>query len=112
MRLASDQPSKLAAMELAVETETHSPLVIGGVLIDGEVRGGDRDPELGSLLARASIDRAVPGLERVPRRGPAAGERRAPVVPDDGRIGLRDDRHRAVVLVDATADPTRSTRGG
>jgi cytochrome d ubiquinol oxidase subunit I len=66
MRLATDQPSKLAAMELAVETETHSPLIIGGVLVDGEVRGGIEIPNVGSLLARASTDRAVPGLDEIP----------------------------------------------
>jgi cytochrome d ubiquinol oxidase subunit I len=66
MRLATDQPSKLAAMELAVETETNAPFTIGGVLIDGEVRGGIEIPSLGSLLTRASTDRAVPGLEEFP----------------------------------------------
>ena len=66
MRLATEQPSKLAAMELAVETETNSPLIIGGVLIDGEVRGGIEIPSVGSLLARASTDRAVPGLNEFP----------------------------------------------
>jgi cytochrome d ubiquinol oxidase subunit I len=66
MRLATDQPSKLAAMELAVETETNAPLIVGGVLIDGEVRGGLEIPGLGSLLARSSTDRAVPGLNEFP----------------------------------------------
>ncbi len=101
MRLATDQPSKLAAMELAVETETNSPLIIGGVLIDGEVRGGIEIPSVGSL-ARPGLGRphrARP--ERVPGRGSATGERRSPVVPDDGRFRLRDDRDRAVVLVEA-----------
>ena len=104
MRLATQQPSKLAAMDLAVETETHAPLIIGGVLIDGEVRGGIKIP--GARIdgsPAASTDRAVPGLERVSRRGPTAGERRALVVPDDGRIRVHDDRHRVVVLVEATA---------
>jgi cytochrome bd ubiquinol oxidase subunit I len=66
MRLATDQPSKLAAMELAVETETNAPFTVGGVLIDGEMRGGIEIPGLGSLLTRASTDRAVPGLEEFP----------------------------------------------
>jgi cytochrome d ubiquinol oxidase subunit I len=66
MRLATDQPSKSAAMELAVETTTNAPFIIGGVLIDGEVRGGIEIPGLGSLLARASTDRAVPGLNEFP----------------------------------------------
>src|SRR5680860_309524 len=36
-RLAETQPAKLAAFELATETESPSPLRLGG-LIDGEVR--------------------------------------------------------------------------
>ena len=34
-RLAEEQPSKLAAIELATETESRAPLLIGGILIDG-----------------------------------------------------------------------------
>ena len=36
MRLYSDQPSKLAAMELATTSEADAPLLLGGVLVDGE----------------------------------------------------------------------------
>jgi cytochrome d ubiquinol oxidase subunit I len=63
MRLASDQPSKLAAMELAVESESRAPLYLGGILVDGEQRFGVPIPWLGSLLSRSSINRAVPGLD-------------------------------------------------
>lgn len=66
MRLAEQQPSKLAAMELAVETEQNAPLVIGGVLIDGEVRGGITIPGLGSLISRAGFNRPIQGLEEFP----------------------------------------------
>jgi len=66
MRLAEQQPSKLAAMELVTETEQNAPLVIGGALIDGEVRGGLRIPGLGSLIARAGFDRPILGLEEYP----------------------------------------------
>ena len=66
MRLAEHQPSKLAAMELATTTEDHAPLIIGGVLIDGEVRGGIEIPWLGSFLARGWFDRVLPGLDQVP----------------------------------------------
>jgi cytochrome bd ubiquinol oxidase subunit I len=66
MRLATEQPSKLAAMELSTKTETHAPLVLGGVLVDGEVRGGIEIPGLASLLARGWFDREVPGLDQVP----------------------------------------------
>ncbi len=66
MRLATEQPSKLAAMELSTKTETHAPLVLGGVLVDGEVRGGIEIPGLASFLARGWFDREVPGLDQVP----------------------------------------------
>ncbi|WP_227462446.1 cytochrome ubiquinol oxidase subunit I [Desertimonas flava] len=66
MRLASDQPSKLAAMELAADPETRAPLWLGGVLVDGDVRFGIPIPWLGSLISRANIDRAVPGLSEFP----------------------------------------------
>ena len=65
MRLAVEQPSKLAAMELATTTKDHAPLVIGGVLVDGEVRGGIEIPGLGSLLARGWFDREVTGFDRI-----------------------------------------------
>lgn len=66
MRLASDQPSKLAAMELAAHPETRAPLWLGGVLVDGDVKFGIPIPWLGSLISRANIDRAVPGLSEFP----------------------------------------------
>ncbi len=66
MRLAEHQPAKLAAMELATTTEDHAPLIIGGVLIDGEVRGGIEIPSVGSFLARGWFDRDLPGLDQVP----------------------------------------------
>jgi cytochrome bd ubiquinol oxidase subunit I len=65
MRLATQQPAKLAAMELAVTTETHAPVVIGGVLIDGEVRYGIEIPDIGSLLARGAFDREVIGFDQI-----------------------------------------------
>ncbi len=65
-RLDTQQPSKLAAMELATETETNAPVVIGGVLIDGEVRGGVEIPKLASLLAGNSFDTEIIGFDRIP----------------------------------------------
>ena len=65
-RLADAQPSKLAAIELAVETERRAPLVVGGILVDGEVRYGLEIPAVGSLLAVNSLDGEVPGLADVP----------------------------------------------
>jgi cytochrome d ubiquinol oxidase subunit I len=66
MRLATEQPGKLAAMELITETEDHAPVVIGGVLIDGEVRYGIEIPDIGSWLARGSVDRELTGFDEIP----------------------------------------------
>jgi cytochrome bd ubiquinol oxidase subunit I len=65
-RLADEQPTKLAAMELSTTATSRAPLVIGGVLIDGEVRFGFEVPWLGSLLSTNSLDGVVPGLDDVP----------------------------------------------
>jgi cytochrome d ubiquinol oxidase subunit I len=61
------QPAKLAAIELAVDTEKPSPLIIGGVIVDGKVKYGIEIPWLGSLISRGSTDRAVRGLNELPR---------------------------------------------
>jgi cytochrome d ubiquinol oxidase subunit I len=61
-----DQPTKFAAMELVTETGDEVPETIGGVLIDGEVRGGIQIPELASLLAGFSTDTEIQGLDAVP----------------------------------------------
>ena len=65
-RLAEEQPSKLAAIELATETESRAPLLIGGILIDGEVRFAIEIPALGSIVATNSLDGEVPGLDELP----------------------------------------------
>ncbi|WP_298456886.1 cytochrome ubiquinol oxidase subunit I [uncultured Cellulomonas sp.] len=62
-RLAEWQPEKLAAFELAVETESPSPLRLGGLLIDGEVRWAIDSPYLGSIIARNSLTEPALGLE-------------------------------------------------
>ena len=62
MRLATQQPEKLAAMDLAVDTKQNAPLTIGGALIDGRARGGIEIPGVGSMLARAGFNRPVRGL--------------------------------------------------
>lgn len=64
--LADRQPAKLAAFELATTTESPSPLRIGGVLVDGEVKGAVEIPVLGSLIARGSLTEPVPGLDTIP----------------------------------------------
>jgi cytochrome d ubiquinol oxidase subunit I len=65
-RLQEAQPSKLAAMELATETEDHAPLVIGGVLVDGEVKYGITIPDIGSLIATGSFDGVITGFDQIP----------------------------------------------
>lgn len=72
-RLAEQQPAKLAAMELNLETQSEAPLTIGGALIDDEVRFAFEIPKLGSLLSTNSFDGVVPGLEDIPvdQRPPA-----------------------------------------
>ncbi len=62
-RLAEWQPAKLAAFELATETESPSPLRLGGFLVDGEVRWALDIPYLGSIIARNSFTEPVRGLE-------------------------------------------------
>ena len=65
-RIAETQPAKLAAFELALETEQPAPLRLGGLLIDGEVRYALDIPALGSLIARNSFLKPVEGLETIP----------------------------------------------
>ncbi|GAB3661756.1 cytochrome ubiquinol oxidase subunit I [Glycomyces tarimensis] len=61
------QPAKLAAFELAETTsDGPSPLRIGGVLVDGEVKGALEIPYLGSLIAQGSFTEPVPGLDTIP----------------------------------------------
>ena len=62
MRLATQQPEKLAAIDLAVDTKQNAPLTIGGALVDGRARGGIEIPGVGSLLARAGFNRPVRGI--------------------------------------------------
>ncbi|MGK2874395.1 MAG: cytochrome ubiquinol oxidase subunit I [Nocardioides sp.] len=64
--LGDRQPAKLAAFELAETTESPSPLRIGGIYVDGEVRGAIDIPYLGSLLAQNSFTKPVRGLDTIP----------------------------------------------
>jgi cytochrome d ubiquinol oxidase subunit I len=65
-RLYGDQPTKLAAIELAPHAEDHAPLVIGGVYLDGERRFAIELPQLGSIISRGAPGREVPGIADVP----------------------------------------------
>ncbi len=62
------QPIKFAAQELVFETRRHAPEVIGGVLVDGEIRYGIKIPGLASWLADFSTETKVTGLASVPPR--------------------------------------------
>lgn len=67
-RIADDQPIKLAAIEGLVETEERANLEIGGLFLDGELRGAIELPIPGllSFLAQNDFDAEVIGLESVP----------------------------------------------
>ncbi|MEZ5247237.1 MAG: cytochrome ubiquinol oxidase subunit I [Acidimicrobiales bacterium] len=67
-RIADDQPIKLAAIEVLEESEVSAPLRIGGVVIDGELRGAIEIPIPGllSFLAQNDFDAEVIGLDTVP----------------------------------------------
>ena len=65
-RLAEDQPSKLAAMELSIDAEDRAPLTVGGLYIDGEKRFGIEIPWLGSIASGNSLNQVVPGLNDFP----------------------------------------------
>ena len=66
LRVATTQPAKLAAFELAQTTESPSPLRLGGLLIDGHVRGSIDIPLLGSIIARNSFTTPVQGMDTIP----------------------------------------------
>jgi cytochrome d ubiquinol oxidase subunit I len=73
LQVGNRQPAKLAAFELATNTEREAPLRIGGLLINGEVRWALTIPRLGSVISKNSLTAAVPGLNDVPadQRPPA-----------------------------------------
>ena len=64
--VASKQPTKLAAIEGVTHTEKDAPLHIGGIYVDGEVKGALRIPDLLSLLAYDDPHATVQGLDAVP----------------------------------------------
>jgi cytochrome d ubiquinol oxidase subunit I len=64
--ILEDQPAKFAAMELITKTGPHQPETLGGILVDGQVVGGLRIPEVASLLAGFSPDTVITGLDAIP----------------------------------------------
>lgn len=63
LAIGARQPAKLAAFELATTTESPSPLRLGGILVDGEVRYSIDIPYLGSIIAKNSFTEPVRGLD-------------------------------------------------
>ena len=63
--VAAKQPTKLAAIEGVTHTEADAPLHVGGIYVDGEVRGAIRIPDLLSLLAFDDPHATVQGLDAV-----------------------------------------------
>ena len=61
-----DQPAKFAAMELVTQTGINRALHLGGVLVDGKVRGALSIPGLDSILAGGSTHTKIVGLDDVP----------------------------------------------
>jgi cytochrome d ubiquinol oxidase subunit I len=64
--VAAQQPTKLAALEGVTHTQKGAALHIGGLYIDGEVKGAIRIPDLLSLLAYDNTHATVQGLDAVP----------------------------------------------
>jgi cytochrome d ubiquinol oxidase subunit I len=64
--VALKQPTKLAAIEGVTHTTKGAALHIGGVYIDGEVKGAIRIPNGLSILAYGDPNATVQGLDAVP----------------------------------------------
>ncbi|MBY8879086.1 cytochrome ubiquinol oxidase subunit I [Streptomyces sp. PLK6-54] len=60
------EPAKFSAIELLPTTGTHVPETLGGILLDGKVRGGLQIPDGASLLAGFSVNTRISGLEAIP----------------------------------------------
>jgi cytochrome d ubiquinol oxidase subunit I len=63
--VAHHQPVKLAAMEALSTTRSEAPLSLGGIYVDGELRGAIEIPYGLSLLVARDPRAEVPGLDRV-----------------------------------------------
>ena len=64
--VVKQQPAKFAAMELVTRTGPQQPIVLGGILVDGEVRYGIEIPLLGSYLAGFDVNTVVIGFDQIP----------------------------------------------
>lgn len=64
--VASDQPTKLAAMEGLYRSGTHAPLSIGGIYTGDSLKGAIHIPDGLSLLLHLNPNGYVTGLDAVP----------------------------------------------
>lgn len=64
--LAEYQPEKLAAAEWHLETSENAPLIMYGILADGEVKYAIKVPFALSFLAHSSFTKEVTGLDQFP----------------------------------------------
>jgi cytochrome d ubiquinol oxidase subunit I len=64
--VVKQQPAKFAAMELVTETGPQRPIVLGGILVDGQIRYAVEIPGLASFLAGFDVNTVVIGLDRIP----------------------------------------------
>ena len=83
--VAKSQPTKLAALEGLGRTERGAPIHVLGWYRDGEVKFGIGIPKMLSVLAFHDPNARVEGLDAVPPAAAPAGQRRAHLLPDDGR---------------------------
>jgi cytochrome d ubiquinol oxidase subunit I len=61
-----NEPAKFAMIAALPETDTRVPEVLGGILVDGEVRYGIEVPLVASLLAGLDPDTEIQGLVAIP----------------------------------------------
>jgi cytochrome bd ubiquinol oxidase subunit I len=66
LQVGGRQPSKLAAFELAMTTESPSPERLGGIVVNGHVHWALSIPRLGSIIAESSLTKPVPGMNTIP----------------------------------------------
>jgi cytochrome bd ubiquinol oxidase subunit I len=62
----ASEPAKFAAIEALPDTRTHAPEVLGGALVDGQVRYGIPIPDGASLLSGFTPGTKVKGLDAIP----------------------------------------------
>ena len=72
--IATNEPAKFAAAEALLHSGPNAPLAIGGVVIDGELRGAIEIPSGLSLLLHGDSSEPVAGLDSIPvDQQPAVG---------------------------------------